>query len=78
MKAFNTTAVCIPSKHYKESQRDSSKAVNISIHAGDTVEHKAYGKGRVISIKDNCIFVSFNGLEKMFYTDAFVKGYLKR
>lgn len=68
----------IPSKHYKESRRDSSKAVNISIHAGDTVEHKAYGKGRVISIKDNRIFVSFNGLEKMFYTDAFVKGYLKR
>ena len=68
----------IPSKHYKESQKDSFKAVNISILIGDTVEHKAYGKGKVIAIKDNRIFVSFNGLEKMFYADAFVKGYLKR
>ena len=67
-----------PSKHYKESQKDSSNTVSISVHTGDTVEHKAYSKGKVIAIKDNRIFVSFNGLEKMFYTDAFVKGYLKR
>ena len=67
-----------PSKHYKESRKDSRKATNISIHTGDTVEHKAYGKGRVISIKDNRIFVSFNGLEKMFYKNDYEKGYLKR
>lgn len=67
------------SKYNKVPQNDGSKAVNISIHTGDIVEHKAYGKGKVIKIKDNHIFVSFNGLEKMFYfPDAFVKGFLKK
>ena len=53
----NTVKSTLP-KHYKESQKDSSKAVNISIHTGDIVEHKAYGKGKGIKIKDNRIFIS--------------------
>ena len=66
------------SKHEKESQKDKSKAVNVNIHAGDIIKHNAYGKGKVLKIKDNRIFVSFNGSEKMFYfPDAFEKGFLK-
>ena len=66
------------SKHEKESQKDKSKAVNVNIHAGDIIKHNAYGKGKVLKIKDNRIFVSFNGSEKMFYfPDTFEKGFLK-
>lgn len=62
-----------------EPQKAASKSVIVSVHAGDTVEHKAYGKGKVVKINADRIFVSFNGIEKVFYyPDAFEKGFLRR
>lgn len=60
-------------------KKTMSKSVNLNIHAGDVVDHKAYGKGRVVKINSDRIFVSFNGVEKMFYYPAaFEKGFLRR
>ena len=62
-----------------DSNKKVSKSVDLNVHIGDIVEHKAYGKGRVVKINTDRIFVSFNGVEKMFYyPGAFEKGFLRR
>lgn len=62
-----------------DSKKTVSKSVDLNVHSGDVVEHKAYGKGRVLKINADRIFVSFNGVEKMFYYPAaFEKGFLRR
>lgn len=69
----------IPGSQSIELKKTVSKSVNPNVHSGDFVEHKAYGKGRVVNINADRIFVSFNGVEKMFYYPAaFEKGYLRR
>ena len=47
------------------------------LEVGDTIEHKSFGKGEVMSIDEKYIFVRFADVEKKFlYPDAFEKGYL--
>ena len=62
-----------------DSNKKVSKSVDLNVHIGDIVEHKADGKGRVVKIKTDRIVVAFNGVEKMFdYPGAFEKGFLRR
>ena len=69
----------IPGSQSIELKKTVSKSVNPNVHSGNFVDHKAYGKGRVVNINADRIFVSFNGVEKMFYYPAaFEKGYLRR
>ena len=68
-----------PLKQRNEPTKHVRKTVSVNVCSGDIVEHKAYGKGRVIKIYDNRIYISFNGQEKMFFfPDAFEKGYLRK
>lgn len=47
------------------------------LEVGDTIGHKSFGKGEVMSIDEKYIFVRFADVEKKFlYPDAFEKGYL--
>ena len=69
----------IPGSQSIELKKTVSKSVKPNVHSGNFVDHKAYGKGRVVNINADRIFVSFNGVEKMFYYPAaFEKGYLRR
>lgn len=68
-----------PLKRRNEPKKNVRKTVSVNVCSGDIVEHKAYGKGKVIKINDNRIYISFSGQEKMFYfPDAFEKGYLRK
>ena len=49
----------------------------MAIDKHSTVYHKLYGKGVVKNIKDNKMYISFDGKERIFlYPDSFEKGYL--
>lgn len=47
------------------------------LSVGDSVTHKSFGMGEVMSIDEKFIFVRFSDIEKKFlFPDAFEKGYL--
>jgi hypothetical protein len=47
------------------------------LQIGQTITHKSFGKGEIVSIDDKYIFVRFPAYEKKFlFPDAFIRGYL--
>ena len=47
------------------------------LQVGQTITHKSFGQGEIVSIDDKYIFVRFHSYEKKFlFPDAFIRGYL--
>jgi hypothetical protein len=47
------------------------------LQVGETVVHKSFGQGEIVSIDDKYIIVHFSAYEKKFlFPEAFIRGYL--
>lgn len=47
------------------------------LKVGQTITHKSFGQGKIVSIDDKYIFVRFSAYEKKFqFPEAFINGYL--
>lgn len=55
----------------------AAKEANYKFDEG--VYHKGYGKGIVVKLETDKVYVDFNGKQRIFsYPEAFEKEYLKR
>lgn len=67
-----------PSIHKEDNHKESKNIDFSKIKEGQSVIHKSFGNGKVKSIIDGKIIVSFGTSEKMFvFPDAFIKGFLR-
>ena len=90
MKAFNTTAVCIPSKHYMVDITDKVNAIKELVDAGKyfTINRaRQYGKTTTITALQQCLIadyevvsLSFEGIGKDGFKDepSFVIAFCRR
>ena len=78
--AANSKTQYVPEVVVKQEPKPKPKPVPIPITVGETVIHKAFGKGTVSSVDGNYIIVKFpkDGEKKFGNPDIFDRGFLRK